>query len=224
GIQEVLDSGRWESPEDLGEVFIRWGGYAYGQGIYGVEAQEDFRRVLSRVEVTVKNMDTREMDIFSTDDFNAYHGGLNAAVLAASGKRPASYTGDSSNPKAPKVRTTAEEARFIFRVRVLNPRWIEGMKRHGYKGAGDLSRLVDICFQWDATSKVLEDWMYQALAETYALDADMKRFFEEHNPHALLNITERLLEAAKRGLWKRPDQETLERLTDLFLEMEARVE
>ncbi len=224
GIQEVLDSGRWESPEDLGEVFIRWGGYAYGQGIYGVEAQEDFRRVLSRVEVTVKNMDTREMDIFSTDDFNAYHGGLNAAVLAASGKRPASYTGDSSNPKAPKVRTTAEEARFIFRVRVLNPRWIEGMKRHGYKGAGDLSRLVDICFQWDATSKVLDDWMYQALAETYALDADMKRFFEEHNPHALLNITERLLEAAKRGLWKRPDQETLERLPDLFLEMEARVE
>ncbi len=164
------------------------------------------------------------MDIFSSDDFNAYHGGLNTAVMLASGRRPSSYTGDSSDPQAPKVRTTAEEARFIFRTRVLNPRWIEGMKRHGYKGAGDLSRLVDICFQWDATSKVLADWMYESLARTYALDEDMQRFFEEHNPQALLNIAERLLEAAKRGLWEHPKEEMMDELTDLFLKLEAQVE
>ncbi len=224
GIPEVLDAGKWENPKDLGEVYINWGGYAYGQGLYGEEAHEEFRRILSRVEVTLKNEDSREMDIFSSDDFNAYHGGLNTAVLAASGRKPISYTGDSSNPKAPKVRTTAEEARFIFRVRVLNPRWIEGMKRHGYKGAGDLSRLVDICFQWDATTKVLDDWMYAKLAETYALDAEMQKFFRKHNPYALLNITERLLEAAHRGLWKDPDPQMLEDLKDLFLKMEAEVE
>ncbi len=224
GLPEVLDSGKWERPEDLGEVYINWGGYAYGKDIYGQDAREEFRRVLSRVEVTLKNEDTREMDIFSSDDFNAYHGGLNTAVLAARGEAPISYTGDASDPRAPKVRTTAEEARFIFRVRVLNPRWIEGMKRHGYKGAGDLSRLVDICFQWDATSKVLDDWMYDKLAETYALDTEMQEFFRKHNPYALLNITERLLEAAKRGLWKDPDPERLEELKDLFLKMEAEVE
>lgn len=224
GIPEVLDAGKWERPEDLGEVYINWGGYAYGKGLYGEEARDAFRQVLSRVEVTLKNEDSREMDIFSSDDFNAYHGGLNTAVLVASGKKPISYTGDSSDPKAPKVRTTAEEARFIFRVRVLNPRWIEGMKRHGYKGAGDLSRLVDICFQWDATTKVLDDWMYAKLAETYALDPEMQEFFRKHNPYALLNITERLLEAAKRGLWKEPRPEMLEKLKDLFLKMEAEVE
>lgn len=224
GIAEILDSGRWEGPEDLGEIYIKWGGYAYGEDLYGQEAPDAFRQALSRVEVTIKNVDTREMDIFSSDDFNAYHGGLNTAVLVASGKSPISYTADTSHPKNPKVRTTQEEARFIFRTRVLNPRWIKGMKRHGYKGAGDLSRLVDICFQWDATTKVMEDWMYQALAETYALDPEMQRFFKEHNPYALLNITERLLEAAQRGLWNKPDPKTLERLTDLLLEMEAKVE
>ncbi len=224
GLPEVFDSGKWDKPEDLGEIYINWGGYAYGQGIYGTEAKEEFRRVLSRIEVTVKNEDTREMDIFSSDDFNAYHGGLNTAVFVARGKRPVSYTGDASDPRAPKVRTTAEEARFIFRVRVLNPRWIEGMKRHGYKGAGDLSRLIDICFQWDATTKVLEDWMYKKLAETYALDPEMQDFFQKHNPYALLNITERLLEAAKRGLWKEPPPEMLEDLKDLYLKMEAQVE
>jgi cobaltochelatase CobN len=98
------------------------------------------------------------------------------------------------------------------------------MKRHGYKGAGDLSRLVDICFQWDATTEVLEDWMYEKLAETYALDPEMQAFFQKHNPYALLNITERLLEAAKRGLWKEPDPQMLEDLKDLFLRMEAEVE
>ncbi len=224
GVGEILDSGRWERPEDLGDVYIRWGGYAYGENTYGAAATEDFRRTLSRVEVTVKNVDTREMDIFSSDDFNAYHGGLNTAVLSARGEAPISYTGDSADPRAPKIRTTAEEARFIFRTRVLNPRWIEGMKRHGYKGAGDLSRLVDICFQWDATSKVLDDWMYESLARTYALDTEMQRFFEKHNPHALLNIAERLLEAARRGLWKEPEEKTIDDLTDLFLKMEAQVE
>ncbi len=224
GLPEVFDTGTWERPEDLGEVYINWGGYAYGKGVYGKEAKEVFREVLSRVEVTIKNEDTREMDIFSSDDFNAYHGGLNTAVLVASGKRPHSYTGDASDPRAPKVRTTAEEARFIFRVRVLNPRWIEGMKRHGYKGAGDLSRLIDICFQWDATTNVLEDWMYERLAETYAFDPEMQKFFEKHNPHALLNITERLLEAAQRGLWKDPDENTLNRLKEIFLRLEAQIE
>ncbi len=224
GVNNVLDAGRWDKLRDLAEVYVNWGGYAYGKGVYGQDARETFRRVLSRVEVTYKNEDTREIDIFSCDCFNAYHGGLNAAVEVLSGKRPVSYSASSNDPENPKVRTTAEEVRFLFRIKVLNPRWIEGMKRHGYKGAGDLSRLVDICFQWDATSDVLSDWMYEKLANTYALDPEMQEFFKRHNPHALLNITERLLEAAKRGMWKEPDLQMLEELKDLFLKIEAEVE
>jgi cobaltochelatase CobN len=223
GMSQVLDTGSWNDRRDLAEVYLKWGGYAYGEGIYGLEAREDFSRALSRVEVTYRNDDTREIDLLSCDCPNAYHGGLNAAVEALSGKRPLSYSGSTADPERPEVKTTAEEIRFLFRTKVLNPRWIEGMKRHGYKGAGDLSRLIDYCFQWDATSDVLSDWMYEKLAETYAFSEEMQTFFLKHNPAALLNIAERLLEAARRGLWK-ASKEYLERLENLFLEMEAILE
>ncbi len=223
GINALLDSSRWQEAKDLGEVWIDWGGYGYGVDMYGEKAHQSFRTQLSRVELTVKNQDSREIDILSSDDFNAYHGGMNAAVLAASGKRPISYSLDSSNPSNPIVRSTDEEMRFIFRARVLNPKWIDAMMEHGYKGAGDLSRLVDIAFQWDATSDVMDDWMYEELAKTYALNEKMQEFFEQYNPDALLNIAERLLEAIKRGMWRAaPDME--QELTELYLKMEAELE
>ncbi len=224
GLGEVLDTGVWSKQTDLAEVYLRWGGYAYGKDVYGEKAGETFKRVLSRVEVTYKNDDTREVDLLSCDCPNAYHGGLNVAVLVFSGKKPVSYSGSSQDPEKPIIRTTEEEMRFLFRTKVLNPKWIEGMKRHGYKGAGDLSRTIDYCFHWDATSDVLSDWMYEEIARTYVLSREMQTFFLKHNPQALLNITERLLEAAKRGLWGRPAPETLKALENIFLEIEALVE
>ena len=114
--------------------------------------------------------------------------------------------------------------RFLFRIKVLNPRWIEGLKQHGFKGAGDLSRVVDLVFHWDATSDVVSDRMWEELSRVYALSPEMREFFRRYNPAALLNIVERLLEAAHRGLWKNPDPQLLGRLRDLFLEMEREVE
>jgi cobaltochelatase CobN len=223
GVADLLDSGKWQEVADLGEIYIAWGGYAYGQGVYGDARQDDFRRRLGRLDLTVKNESTREYDIFSCVDFNNYHGGMNAAVKTASGKYVPSYSGDSSDPRKPRIRSTDEEGRFIFRTRVLNPKWIEGMKRHGYKGAGDMSRLVDICYHWDASSGILEDWQYKELAKTYALDPEMQRFFRQHNPYALQNIAERLLEAIARGLWENPgdDKDALEAL---LLEAEGDIE
>lgn len=223
GVADLLDSGKWQELNDLGEIYISWGGYAYGQGVYGEARQEDFRRRVGRLDMTVKNEATREYDIFSCDDFNSYHGGMNAAVKTVTGKYVPSYSGDSSDPRRPRIRSTDEEARFIFRTRVLNPKWVDGMKRHGYKGAGDMSRLVDICYQWDASSGILEDWQYQELAKTYALDPQMQRFFRQHNPFALQNITERLLEAIARGLWENPgaDKDSLE---TLLLDAEGTIE
>ena len=223
GINALLDSSRWNETKDLGEVWIDWGGYGYGKDIYGKRAHKSFRTQLSRVDATIKNQDSRELDILSSDDFNAYHGGLNAAVLAASGKRPVSYSGDSSNPNNLIIRSTDEEMRFVFRARVLNQKWIKAMMEHGYKGAGDLSRLVDIAFQWDATSDVMDDWMYEELAKNYALDKEMQEFFKKYNPDALLNISERLLEAIKRGMWQ-ASSELEQELTELYLQMEAELE
>jgi len=223
GVADLLDSGQWQEVADLGEIYMSWGGYAYGEGVYGEARQDDFRRRIGQLDLTVKNESTREYDIFSCVDFNNYHGGMNAAVKAVTGNYVPSYSGDSSDPRQPRIRSTDEEGRFLFRTRVLNPKWIEGMKRHGYKGAGDMSRLVDICFHWDASSGILEDWQYQELAKTYALDPEMQRFFKQHNPYALQNISERLLEAIARGLWENPgaDKESLEAL---LLEAEGDIE
>lgn len=223
GVADLLESGKWTDVGDLGDIYIHWGGYAYGGGTYGAPLQQDFRKRLGKVDLTFKNSDTREYDIFSSDDYNSYHGGMNAAVKRASGRYAPSYTGDSNDPRKPKVRATAEEGRFVFRTRVLNPKWIAGMKRHGYKGAGDMSKLVDYCFQWDATSGILEDWQYAEMARTYAFDPDMRDFFKRHNPYALQNIVERLLEAIRRGQWADPgaDKDALEAL---FLDAEGDIE
>lgn len=223
GVNALLREGGWEQTADLGEIYLRWGGHAYGAGTYGEARQDSFRRRLGALDLTVKNSDTREHDIFVSDDYNAYHGGMNAAVIAAGGGRVASYTGDANDPRRPRIRSTAEEGRLIFRTRVLNPKWIEGMRRHGYKGAGDLAKLVEYCFQWDATSKILEDWQYAELARTYAFDPAMRDFFARHNPDALHTIIERLIEAIRRGLWAEPGADR-DRLETLFLDAEGLVE
>ncbi|EPY01830.1 cobaltochelatase subunit CobN [Magnetospirillum fulvum] len=223
GVNALLRDGGWETAADLGEIYLHWGGHAYGAGTYGEESRESFRRRMGALDLTVKNSDTREHDIFVSDDYNAYHGGMNAAVRAAGGGTVASYTGDSNDPRRPRVRSTAEEGRFIFRTRVLNPKWIEGMMRHGYKGAGDLAKLVEYCFQWDATSNILDDWQYAEMARTYAFDPKMRDFFARHNPHALHTIAERLLEAIRRGLWAEPGADR-DRLETLFLDAEGLIE
>jgi len=223
GVNSLLEASAWTSVEDLGKAYIDWSSYAYGQGVYGCYDRAAFQRRMAVCQVTIQNQDSRESDIFSCDDYNSYHGGMNAAVRLAGGNYAMSISGDSNDPRRPAVRSTAEEGKFIFRARVLNQKWIAGMKRHGYKGAGDMSRLVDIIFQWDATSGIIEPWQYQAVAETYALDADMQDFFRQHNPDALYNITERLLEAIRRGLWENPG-EFADQLQSLYLEMEGELE
>ncbi len=223
GIPAAIDAKAWQKSEDLGEVYITWGGYAYGRGVYGEDRRETFRRRLASIGLVVKNEDSREYDLFSSDDFNAYFGGFVAAVKAVSGGYPRAYSGDASDPDRVRYRSLQEEVKHIFRSRILNPKWIEGLMRHGYKGAGDLSRAVDVSFHWDATSGVMEDWMYDALAEKYALDEKMQAWFREVNPYALQNITERLLEAAGRGMWN-VSGEMKKRLEEAYLDIEGDIE
>jgi len=223
GVSDAIDSKNWKDEHDLAEIYVKWGGYAYGRRNYGITVPDDFRRRLSRLDLTVKNEDTREYDMLDGDDFYSYHGGMIAAVKALKGELPRSYSGDSSDPDRVKVRSTFEETKHIFRARILNPKWIESMQRHGYKGAGDLSRQVDIAFGWDATAEVLEDWMYEALASKYALDEKMQEWLKDVNPHALMNIAERLLEAIDREMWD-ATEEMREELRGIYLEIEGMLE
>lgn len=223
GVAAAIDAKAWETSDDLGEVYVTWGGYAYGKKAYGLDRRENFRRRLKDISLVVKNEDSREYDLLSSDDYNAYFGGFVAAVKMASGIQPRAYSGDASDPDRVKNRSIQEESKHVFRSRILNPKWIEGLMRHGFKGAGDLSRTVDNCFHWDATSGVIEDWMYQGLADKYAFDERMREWLKEVNPYALQNIAERLLEAISRGMWD-ADDETKERLEQLFLEAEGDLE
>jgi len=223
GVSELIDSKNWRSQKDLAEVYITWGCYAYGRKSYGFKAPELFKKRLSKVEMTVKNVDTREYDLLSGDDWYDAHGGMDVTIKVLTGKTPSSYYSDSSDPNRIKVRSTAEEIKHVFRARILNPKWIEGMKRHGYKGAGDLSRTVDFILGWDATEETVEDWMWEEFAKKYALNPEMQEWMKEVNPFAFQNILERLLEAIERGLW-RADEEMKKKLQNLYLKIEGTLE
>jgi cobaltochelatase CobN len=201
GILSVLEAGNWRDQGDLAEVYLAWGGWAYGRGGVGRPAPEAMRRRLAAVEVAVKNQDNREHDIFDSDDYLQDHGGMVAAVRALAGRAPKAWFGDSADPARPRVRSLAEEAARVVRSRVLNPKWLQAMQRHGYKGAFEMAATVDYLFGYDATTGVVADWMYERVAQAYVADPAMRKFLEASNPWALRAIAERLLEAADRGLW-----------------------
>jgi cobaltochelatase CobN len=223
GISSAIDSKNWKNQNDLTDIYVTWGCYAYSRKVYGYEAKEQFKTRLSQVNLTVKNDDTREVDILCCDDWYDFHGGMITAVKTLGGNTPKSYCGDSSDPERVKVRDTAEETCHVFRSRLLNPKYIEGLKRHGYHGAAELSRAVDYVFGWDATVEVVEDWMYENLAQKYALDPKMQEWLKEVNPYALQNMTERFLEAIERGLWQASD-DMKKQLQQLYLQIEGILE
>ena len=224
GILPVLDERNWETVQDLAEVYTAWGGYAYTQQDHGVNARPQFRRRFSQIVVAAKNQDTREHDIFDSDDYMQYHGGMIATVRALTGRSPRQFFGDSSDPTRARNRDLQDEARRVFRTRVVNPKWIDSMKRHGYKGAFELAATVDYMFGYDATAQVIEDWMYEDVTESYVLDPETQQFFQQSNPWALKGIVERLLEAIERGMWENPSPEMREKLQQLYLELEADLE
>jgi cobaltochelatase CobN len=224
GILPLIDSRNWRGDADLAEVYAVWGGFAYGRGLDGVEARGDMETAYKRIEVAAKNIDTREHDIADSDDYFQYHGGMIATVRALTGRAPAAYIGDSTNPDATKTRSLTEETARVFRARVVNPRWIAAMRRHGYKGAFELAATVDYLFGYDATAGVVADWMYEQLAASYVLDPDNQKFMTQSNPWALHSITERLLEAAERKLWEAPEPATLAALQQVYLETEGDLE
>jgi len=224
GILPLLDAKNWQSDQDLADVYAAWGGYAYTKNDYGLAAKPQFDQRFAEISIATKNQDNREHDIFDSDDYMQYHGGMIATIRALTGKNPRQFFGDSANPTLVRVRDLDDEARRVFRSRVINPKWIESVKRHGYKGAFELAATIDYLFGYDATAQIVEDWMYERATQAYVQDPDMQRFFAEKNPWALRGIAERLLEAIERGMWKNPSQEQKEALQQAYLDMDTVLE
>jgi cobaltochelatase CobN len=224
GLLPLIDSRNWRDDADLAEVYAVWGGYAYGRGLDGVAARPDMETAYRRIAVAAKNVDTREHDIADSDDYFQYHGGMVATVRALTGSAPAAYIGDSTRPESVRTRSLTEETARVFRARVVNPKWLAAMRRHGYKGAFELAATVDYLFGYDATTGVVDDWMYEKLTEAYVLDPENREFLERANPWALHGIAERLLEAVDRKMWAAPDPQLLAALQQAYLDTEGDLE
>jgi len=227
GILPLIQEKNWQADADFAEAYINWGGYAYARhqgSAQGSDQREAFRTRLSGVQVALHNQDNREHDIFDSDDYLQYHGGMIATIRALTGQQPRHYFGDSHDPARAQVRDLKQETLRVFRSRVVNPKWLDSIQRHGYKGGLELTATVDYLFGYDATAQVMDDWMYEQLAQTYAFDPTMQRFLEEANPWAQNAIAERLLEAASRGMWAEPQAQTLEQLRQLYLNSETLLE
>ncbi|MGZ8172335.1 cobaltochelatase subunit CobN [Methylobacter sp.] len=224
GILPLIQEKNWQADADFAEAYVNWGGYAYGRSQQGDDQRDAFRTRLSGVQVALHNQDNREHDIFDSDDYLQFHGGMIATIRALTGSQPRKYFGDSHDPSRAQVRDLKEETLRVFRSRVVNPKWLDSIRRHGYKGGLELTATVDYLFGYDATAQVMDDWMYEQVAETYAMDPEMQRFLEQANPWAQNAIAERLLEAASRGMWTEPKQQTLDALQTLYLHSETLLE
>ena len=202
GLQALIDERGWREEADLARAWILWGGYAYGAGSEGAAEHALFERRLGGVEAVVHNQDNREHDLLDSDDYYQFEGGMSAAVHHLSGRRPTVWHNDHSRPESPKVRRLEEEIARVVRARVVNPKWIRGVMRHGYKGAFEMAATVDYLFAFAATARAVGDHHFDAVFEAYLEDGEVRAFLEENNPAALREIAERLNEAIDRRLWR----------------------
>ncbi len=223
GILDLIQQGNWQTDADFAATFVNWGGYAYTAAEAGADARDDFRARLSQTQLVLHNQDNREHDIFDSDDYLQFFGGMMASVRSLSGTQPKGYFGDSANPQRARVRDLKEEALRVYRSRVVNPKWLEGIRRHGYKGGLEQTATVDYLFGFDATAEIAHDFMYEGIAQNYALDAENQEFLKQSNPWALNAIATRLLEAEQRSMWE-AQPETLAALQNLLAESEGLLE
>ena len=223
GVNHAIETGDWKTVQDLADIYIAWGSYAYGRGISGESMKDEFVRRFSKVGVTVKNMPDREIDLLDIDDVYGYLGGMSSFIRAYGNKDAISVMGDGSDPDRPKLRGTKDELQYVYRTKVLNPKFVEGLKRHGYRGVTEVAKLTEYTFGWDATADAVDDWMYEKLAERYLFDDDTRQWMEDENPHAMMDMMDRLFEAVNRGMWD-VNPETLEKLKGIYLDLEEMIE
>jgi len=224
GLQGLIEAQNWTDDQDLARAYINWSCYAYSRSDEGRAAPEAFEQRLQQIQVVLHNQDNREHDLLDSDDYYQFQGGLTAAVRSVRGQNPQTYFGDNSLPSNPRIRQLKEEIARVYRSRVVNPKWIAGVMRHGYKGAFEMAATVDYLFAYDATAKCVEDHMYQGVAAAYLFDSTVQKFIQEKNPWALRDMGERLLEAHQRGLWQDVDREMIDRLRSLVHQAEAAIE
>jgi cobaltochelatase CobN len=224
GMQGLIEAQNWQSDEDLARAYLNWSCYAYDETGQGYAVPESFQSRLKQLQIVLHNQDNREHDLLDSDDYYQFQGGMTAAVRSLTGKNPEVYFGDNSQPSNPRVRKLTEEIARVYRSRVINPKWIKGVMRHGYKGAFEMAATVDYLFAYDATANCVADYMYEGVAKAYIFDQQVQQFIQDKNPWALRDMSERLLEAHQRGLWQNVDGQMIENLKAIANQAEGEIE
>ncbi|MGL5832382.1 MAG: cobaltochelatase subunit CobN, partial [Waterburya sp.] len=224
GMQGLIEAQNWQNDEDLARAYLNWSSYAYDSSGKGHAAPESFKHRLKQLQIVLHNQDNREHDLLDSDDYYQFQGGMTAAVRSLTGKNPEVYFGDNSQPSNPRVRKLTEEIARVYRSRVINPKWIKGVMRHGYKGAFEIAATVDYLFAYDATANCVADHMYEGVAQAYIFDNQVQEFMQTKNPWALRDMSERLLEAHQRGLWQNVDPQIIDDLKAIANQSEAVIE
>ncbi|THU05356.1 cobaltochelatase subunit CobN [Lampropedia puyangensis] len=204
GISELMQSGQWHSQVDLAKRFVQWSAFAYGQHAEGTPANSALQQRLHDMQIVLHNHDHGEADVLDAADYYEFQGGMATAVAQHSGQQPALYHGDHRNPQQAKVRSLKEEIGRVVRARITNPKWIAGAQRHGYKGAFEMAATVDYLFGFAATTGQVSDHHWSLVTQAYVHDAHNRAFMQQHNPAALHDVLERLVDAMQRGLWQQP--------------------
>ncbi|MDB4051728.1 cobaltochelatase subunit CobN, partial [Planktomarina sp.] len=216
GLQALIDERIWDTQADFGAAYLEWGSYAYGKGRTGNQDRKGFETRLGQVEAIVQNQDNREHDLLDSDDYYQFEGGAAAAITSLQGQARPIYHNDHSRPERPVIRTLDDEMARVIRSRVLNPKWINGVKRHGYKGAFEIAATVDYMFAFAATTGAVKSHHFDAVEATFLEDDDNRNFIASTNAPALREIAERLQESIDRGLWHPRSNSARARIAELL--------
>ena len=223
GVEILVESSKWDSVSDLADIYISHGCSAYGIKWRGETKPELFRHRLENLNVAVKNQTNREIDMIDIDDGYVFLGGINAVVRASGKEKPMNFVADTSDPDRIKTRSLEGEISYILRSRLLNPKWIDGLKEHGFVGANLVSDNISYMYGWDATSDVIEKWMYDSVTDHFLINDENREWIKENNPYAFRDILGTLLEAIERDMWEAyPETEKL--LKEMYLEAEGILE
>ena len=216
GLQALIDERIWSDTSDFADAYLTWGSYAYGAGQDGASKRAAFTQRLGQAEAIVQNQDNREHDILDSDDYYQFEGGAAAAVKTIQGETRPIYHNDHSRPERPVIRTLDDEIGRVVRSRVVNPKWIDGVKRHGYKGAFEIAATVDYLFAFAATTGAVKNHHFDLCEEAFLENDDTRAFIAEHNAPALAEIAARFQEAIDRNLWQPKSNSARARIAGLL--------
>ncbi len=224
GLQELISNSNWENIDDFGESFLNWSKWIYSDNLEPIEDKKSLENALKNVQLVVHNQDNKEHDILDSDDYFQFQGGLSSAVKKLSGKLPEMYHGDLSKFGLSKISKLQDEINKVVISRILNPKWINGMKDNGYKGAFEFSATLDYLYAFDASTEVVSDWCYEEVYKSWLCDRDLRNFFLENNPWALRDIAQRFLEIVNRKMWNNCTSDVIDNLKNIIINTDSIIE